>query len=361
MAILGLTDRPAAFPTIGVLRKGAPKPESGNKPGADLKHFRFDSDDEGATRLFTEHYGREPRSIRVFVPFKTAAENFEAWKEEWSASSLKHRCDGQTMVRWLTAQGRYSDEPKECTGGCKQVGRLNVIIPELRRMAFVTLQTTSTHDILQIHANLTALENARGDLRGIPLILKRSPREISTPADNGKRARREKWLITIEAAPSWVELQLTAQERAALPQAEPLALPSWDGGDDDDDEAPADPRHSVIERMKAVFADQGKVGEWPAYAAKHVDPPGKDLERLNKLLANLESRASKALVEEIEGPLFQALLSAGVGDEDVVERVALIAEGECTIGQMDYPTLVDVRNGLKSWLGELTKGAAKTA
>ena len=46
MPIIGLTDRPASFPQIGILRKGAPKPERG--PGRDLKHFRFDTDDTDA-------------------------------------------------------------------------------------------------------------------------------------------------------------------------------------------------------------------------------------------------------------------------------------------------------------------------
>src|SRR5262245_30506793 len=144
MAIIGLTDRPASFPQIGVLRKGGPKKQIEKNGrvvdsyGADLKHFRFDSDDTEATKRFAEIYGDEPRSIRVFVPFRTTAENCEAWKEAWTASSLQHRCDGQTMVRWLTPQGRYSDEPKACPGGCKQVGRLKVIIPELRRLAYVT-------------------------------------------------------------------------------------------------------------------------------------------------------------------------------------------------------------------------------
>ncbi len=252
MAIIGLTDRPAAFPEIGVLRKGAPKPEKGNKPGEDLKYFRFDSADADAARLFTEHYGAEPVAIRVFVPLATAGENFEAWREEWTASSLKHRCDGQTMVRWLTPRGTYSDEPKPCTGGCKQVGRLKVVIPELRRFAYVTVLTTSIHDILQIHANLLALESLRGDLRGIPLILKRVPRKISTPNGNGERARREKWLITIEAAPSWVELQLTAQEQAALPQAQPLALPEWDGEDDEDGDASASPALADAKTAAAI-------------------------------------------------------------------------------------------------------------
>lgn len=273
MAIIGLTDRPAAPPQLGTLRKGAPKPQNGNKPGADLKHFRFDSDDAEAVKLFKEIYGDEPRAIRVFVPFATTDQNFDAWREEWTASSLKHRCDGETMVRWLTPRGTYSDEPKPCPyldqegkdKGCKQTGRLYVIIPELKRFALVTVLTTSIHDILQIHANLAALESARGDLRGIPLILKRSPREISTPGDNGKRARREKWLITIEAAPSWVELQLTAQERAALPSVEPLALPAWDGDDEDEDETPPETVAAGAVSPETLAAIEKL---WPKYGQK---------------------------------------------------------------------------------------------
>jgi hypothetical protein len=355
--IKGLTDRPAAFPTIGTLRKGAPKPQNGNKPGADLKHFRFDTEDQEAHKLFTEHYGAEPRAIRVFVPFKTAQENFEAWKEEWTASSLKHRCDGHTMVLWLDKENAFRNDPKPCPGGCKQVGRLSVIIPELKRMAFVTVLTTSIHDIMEIHSNLLALESARGDLRGIPLILKRTPRKISTPREGGQRARAEKWLITIEAQPQWVELQLAAQEREALPQAEPLALPAWDGDDEEDDQA--DPRQQIINQMRQIFEDQDRSASWPAYEKKHVD--NQSVDRCKVLLFELEARASKALVEQIEGPLFNALKAAGVSGQEVTEKVAQIAGGECAVEQMDYATLVSVRDGLEGWLGQLKKEAAKAA
>jgi hypothetical protein len=215
MPILGLTDRSAAFPQLGVLRKGAPKPE-GNRPGQDLKHFRFDTDDEQALADFSAAYGETPTSIHVYLPFATTAENFEAWQEAWTAGALQHRCDGQTCVRTLVGT-KYSDAPTPCPGGCKPAGRLKVIIPELRRLAYVMVLTTSIHDIMTIQANLEALEVLRGNLRGIPLILSRRPREISTPDASGKRVRREKWLITIEAAPTWVDLQLTAMERAALP------------------------------------------------------------------------------------------------------------------------------------------------
>jgi hypothetical protein len=240
--IQGLTNREASFPEIGTLRKGAPKPETGNRPGADLKHFRFDCDDAEALALFNKKYGEKPTAINVFVPFKTVDENFEAWGEEYTASSLRHRCDGQTCVLWITDKGTYSKDPKPCPKGCKPTGRLKVIIPELQRLAYVTVTTTSKHDIMRIYSNLLALEQARGSLQGIPLVLRRTPEDISTPDKDGKRARREIWLISIEAQPQWVQLQLAAQEQAALPSAPgllsppKLALPAYAGDDDDDDD-----------------------------------------------------------------------------------------------------------------------------
>jgi hypothetical protein len=254
MPILGLTDKTASFPQIGVLRKGGEKKDE-RKPGPDLKHFRFDCDDEDANAAFRSVYGDEPRTIRIFVPYATVAENFEAWREEWTAGSLKHRCDGQTCARWLNGNA-YSDKPKPCPGGCKPTGRLKVIIPELKRLAYVTVLTTSIHDIITIQSNLMALESAREDLRGIPMLLRRSPREISTPNGEGKRARREKWLISIEAQPSWVELQLTAQQRAALPGVNaPLALMPAPSGEDEDDEDYSDTQPSHLHMVPTQQAE----------------------------------------------------------------------------------------------------------
>lgn len=231
MAIKGLTDRrTASFPQIGVLRKGTEKQTNANGKqtyGKDLQGFRFDTDDPEALDAFTTHYGDEPRSIDVYLPFETVDENFETSKEAWSASALQHRCDGETCTRWLDKKtGKYSSEPIPCPGGCKEVGRLKVIIPALRRMVYVVAETHSIHDLVNLTEQLTALYIVRGSLRGIPMILSRRPREISTPRGEGQRARVTKWLMSIEAAPSWVELQLSAMERQALPGgSQPLALP----------------------------------------------------------------------------------------------------------------------------------------
>jgi hypothetical protein len=236
MGIKGLTGRGAALPQIGVLRKGGKSIEKTNSQGKkynsygpDLEGFRFDTDDTEALERFTARYGDEPHSVDVYLPYVTAEENFWTCKEAWSASALQHRCDGEVCSRWLDKQtGKYSGDPIPCPGGCKEVGRLKIIIPVLRRMVYVVAETHSLHDIINIDQQLAALEEMRGSLRGIPMNLSRIPREISTPRSNGTRARVTKWLMSIEAAPSWVELQLQAMERQALPDGSPapLALPA---------------------------------------------------------------------------------------------------------------------------------------
>lgn len=218
MGIKGLTDRQAAFPKLGVLRKGAPKPEQGNKL-TDLDCFRFDSQDKKALQVFAQAYGETPREINVYLPYQTVEQNFLTSKEEWSAGGLKHRCDGEICEIWQTPDGKYSREPRPCPGNCKEVGRLSVIIPELRRFAFVVAETHSIHDIITLQENLIAAEMLRGDLRGIPFKLCRRPRMVSTPgtANNPKRSRREKWLLSIEPTPEYTTRKLLAMQQEAMP------------------------------------------------------------------------------------------------------------------------------------------------
>ena len=90
--------------------------------------------------------------------------------------------------------------------------------------------TGSKHDIANLDAQLRALEQLRGNLQGIPLQLRRGKKNISTPMPGGKRGRRDSWLLSIEAAPSWVELQLAAQEAAAIPQLPAPATPDVPDG-----------------------------------------------------------------------------------------------------------------------------------
>lgn len=226
MPIIGITDNGAAFPRIGELRKGGEKVDE-KRPGPDLTYFRFTSNMPDVHKRFYAVYDKEPRAINVLLPYATADENFAAWKEHWKAGGLQHRCDG-VHVSVMLQDGKYvQPEPRtvKCLGGCKQVGRLKVVIPELGRLAYVVALTTSTWDISEIDRNLKAYEALRGSLQGIPFVLSRVPRQISTPSGkNGQRARREKWLWHLEADSQWVQAQLSVMQRSALPASQTVML-----------------------------------------------------------------------------------------------------------------------------------------
>ena len=234
MPIKGMTDQLPRFPQIGTIRKGAPKGK--NRPGRDLTYFRveFDEQEEETAERFREIYGEEPREISINLPFDEIDRCWEAWQEAYRAGALIHRCDGEfieyginTRTGEVLVRGGLHLETGErvpCSGkvGCKPHGRLRVIIPDLRRLAYLMVLTGSINDIVSISAQLQALRDLNGGrLRGLPLVLQRRPKRISTPSGpNGKRARRETWLLSIEADPRWVEAKLAQLEGASFLQLE---------------------------------------------------------------------------------------------------------------------------------------------
>lgn len=228
MPIKGLTDGEATFPRIGILRKGSEK--KGNAPGRDLNHFRFDSSDQKAIADFKATYGNAPTEIKVLLPYDTTERVFMTCKEEYTAGGLKHRCDGETVsVQQVMVNGKakyqtsFMSEVK-CPGGCKEVGRLQVVIPALKRFGYVTAETHSINDIVNLHQQLKAAEMTFGSLKAVPFVLRRSPSKISTPGSDGNRSRRESWLLSIEVDPQWAERQLEAARRHQMAIASSGAL-----------------------------------------------------------------------------------------------------------------------------------------
>lgn len=264
--IQGLTNRPPQFPCIGTLRKGAVQQDKKNAQGKDIKvvgrdltYFRFDTDDARAADMFKTAYGDEPRAITVYLPYSMTDQNFQAWRESWTASKLNHRCDGEVCYEY-NGRGELvptrtpcpdKNKPADDRNRCKQVGRLQVIVPVLERFAYVTVLTSSIYDIVALSEQLSAIEALRGSLQGIPMVLSRNEREISMPKSDGSRARVKKWMLAIEVAPEWASLQLQSMQRQALQLPAPTvkALPNGTVVDmvsgeiieDDDPEWSADP------------------------------------------------------------------------------------------------------------------------
>jgi hypothetical protein len=245
--IYGLTDRGLAFAQIGIIRKGAPKDPGKNQPGRDLEYFRvvFDEAEQTSSAKFAEVYGPQPKLINVLLAFDDIDQIAQFWLEAYTAGRMVARSDGriytykvdtktgevvvQNGVNIKTGQpepynpnepaGYYMSHGKEEPIWCKGVGRIRVVVPELKRFAYMLLMTTSQHDIMNLSAQLMGIwESNKHKISGIPLILQRKPRKVSCPdpTDKTKRARRTKWLLSIEPNPLWVESKLLAMGKEAF-------------------------------------------------------------------------------------------------------------------------------------------------
>ena len=283
--IKGLTDNVIPrFPRLGKLRKGGEKPATGNKPGAELSYFRFTSENPAIVAAFHEAYGTQPAMLRCYLPYPSTEMNFSTWKEAWAAGGLVHRCDGETCTIWRTPDGKYSQVPKPCPGGCKEVGRLEVILPELITAGFVgyvTLETHSLHDLMNITATLEAVRQSAQDrqngLQGIEFVLRRKKERISTPDGKGGRASREKWLVSIEPVPSWAQTYLAmASSTLAIdaPRVDLLTGEIMDGDEDDEDGD-----NGIVDSTATVTTEQPKPAAQQAPTATNSERPWLDVQR----------------------------------------------------------------------------------
>ena len=117
-------------------------------------------------------------------------------------------------------------------------------MPELITAGFVgyvTLETHSLHDLMNITATLEAVRQSVQDrpngLQGIEFVLRRKKERISTPDGKGGRASREKWLVSIEPVPSWAQTYLAmASSTLAIdaPRVDMLTGEVMDDEDEDD-------------------------------------------------------------------------------------------------------------------------------
>lgn len=244
--ISGMTNRGEGFPQIGDIRKGAAKKEGEKRPGADLDYFRVDflEGEEDAAAAWENKSKDEPRELSIVLPFNEIDRCWDAWLEAYQAGALLARSDGerflylrdhktgevivQNGIEVATGKERkytdgevihsYTKNKEKVEVVCKPVGRLRVLLPELQRLAYMIVHTTSIHDIINISEQLAALKKINGGvLVGIPMLLKRRPKMISTPREGGKRVRSKKWLLSIEADPLWVKAKLQEMKLAALP------------------------------------------------------------------------------------------------------------------------------------------------
>lgn len=378
MPIIGITDNGrASFPSLGTLRKGGPR--QGNAPGKDLETFRFTSERPEVAEAFVSAYGEYPSRLHVYLPYATVDENLDAWREEWVAGGLVHRCDGQTMVRWRTPEGYYSSEPRPCPycsgeaertaerPGCKPVGRLSLILPELVQagyVGYVTLITTSIHDIASLTASLKDAARMRGHtedgLRGIEWVLWRQREMISTPAGQGKRARRPKWLVKIAPASAWVQRQLELAKASAMGQLpEPAPRLAVGEVDEETGEILAPPDESDEEGEEPIqdgeFQQEAEGESAPSEAAGGIKSHVLDLIAEREGQTNKNGKPwSKEPATQAQRQALAMLLKQALGAQTEQERYAVYEylTGKADSGDMNMAEC----GALLAWLAEKDEG-----
>jgi hypothetical protein len=234
MPIKSLTTRQARFPLLGKIRKGGEKKENPKRPGTlisgdDLEYFRIDSDIQGINEKFTAIYGKEPKQLDCLLPFPYTDQVFPCWMEDWGATGLVSRCDEEKQHIYQQAGKMIATNPIPCKRQqnpdgsysgckCKQVGRLQIVLPKLGELGYFEVETHSKWDIIGLTEQLLAIETSAGSLIGIPFLLERGSRELSYPLPDGKRARKTFSLLSIRVHPNSASQVLQIIETKAFQQ-----------------------------------------------------------------------------------------------------------------------------------------------
>lgn len=359
MTIHGLTDRGMAFPQIGNIRKGDKvKNAQGIEHPRDLQWFRveFDERETDAIANFARAYpNQKPTEINVFLPFNEIERCWDAWCEAYTAGRMIARSDGEYFLFLVDLQtnGVIVHDGVDANGAkvphrevigqagktvikCRPVGRLKVIIPELRRLAYIVVHTTSVIDIRNLSDQLEAIKQINGgQIVGIPLVLKRRPHEISVPNPDGTKRRLIKWMLSIEADPRWVAKKLDQLDRLALPEGPNRpALPAISEETDGDEGPEWDEIDGEWNEEETTF-DQSTAVTPPTNGNGHapVTPPAQEEGEymLDAALLKAEAVISSSSkqpygVEKTEALSYRinAMKAKKTPDEDQLMRIAAI-------------------------------------
>lgn len=276
---MGARRRGDPLPTLGDLRKGAPKGENGL--GRELHDFRICNFDETDQQLvdFIKAIGKPDNGgfytvnhIQFVFPEPTVAGNLLVYNECYKGGIMVHRCtpdEDRIVVRALdpvtfkpvVINGRhvetgeivrcddkpiYSYEGKrgQVQVGCSPVVRMKVMLRGQGRIGTWDVLSTSGIDGEHLQLQLETFYSSFASnpilkdngLRGIPFVLHRMP-PVDVPYydDGGARKTSKHSFISIEIAPDFGSLFMESTVRFALDAIAPKAIeapapagPKWD-------------------------------------------------------------------------------------------------------------------------------------
>ena len=270
MPIYGLTDRTPSFKELGRLRLGIPKTEAAISGPKEISYFRSDfrPDALDAAEVFEQVYGKQPTSIRFRLPFAEINRCWDANYEIYNKFGmlgmsdgkrwmyLRHNKTGELLVKdgvpthtdgtkvdentgevylpfdpKVAVYSYTSKKGEEVKVYARPTGRLRILIPELKRAAYVQIITNSLYNCIHLSEQLAGVEEiartAGMTIPQVPMTITRRKETISV-SFNGHKQLQEHYLLNIEIDPMWMEAQfnfLATLKPGAIPPVLP-ALPA---------------------------------------------------------------------------------------------------------------------------------------
>lgn len=237
------------LPRIGVIRKGAPKPQKG--PGKDLDHFRLDRADPTVVAAWNEVLGREPKAISGILPYADPADNLSIWDELWQGKRLLWRGDGERLhvqlngnnyVRYAPGEGPAQPAaPGESVAKLKvaRISHLRILLPQLRIAGIFEIMSSSTIDADELWSNLMWIRSTVPTLQGAPVTVFRAGRQFNVPQADGNTMLVTKHMLHMMLDGRYLDALLPSP--AAPPQlAAVQPAPALQSGEMSADDAPED-------------------------------------------------------------------------------------------------------------------------
>lgn len=264
MPIYDIQQRGLKFPQIGTIRKGVRMPVIDKNTGKpkkrngeimtypkEVNYFVFHVDpkaQDAVERIYSAYGTKEIDALRCFLAYPDAMSNFDYWLEAYTASQLVARSDGRvvTYLRDVTSAEvlvreshvcAHSSNPKSAAGQLvqeipiggellyvegmvvanaktsgdaitfKAVGRLHVVIPEVKRpVTFTVITGAYWYDIPSIKSavELVDVVSRYSDpvrpANTIPVILRRKAVEVPYVGEDGQRHVKVQHPIEMEVA-----------------------------------------------------------------------------------------------------------------------------------------------------------------
>jgi len=336
MPIVNVALRAQKLPRIGTIRKGIKKPVIDKNTGeprvgargeivtypSEVPYFVFNTDptDTKTPEIIAEKYGLEPMEIDVYLPFRTVEANWDYWLEAYVFSQMVGRSDGQVVKflrdietgEMLIKNGQvvaHSSDPTSAAGQLvndlkigdilgyydemvlartgndkenevrfKAVGRLQVVLPVLNRMATFTVMTGSLYyDIPFINSAIDVAQDIAHalniNLNTIPMKLRRVPIEVSVPGKDGTRKKVTKHFIQMEVNPDFVAEMMKLHSRlpSLTSASSPERYPQLDAGDYVEEDESIDAPEEVESILQGMEEDP-QLPEQPPHEEVVADP-----------------------------------------------------------------------------------------